>query len=147
MDRLRSVVDVLGRVRSRMVRAIPRGHRDAAHDELQRAVLTAHHHHQQAHPTLAVRERVHVRVCATSARLIGRHTHRDFLLSARTYGKIIISEAFMPDHLKTIQPIAIGGLAGGTKCTAHARTHAHTHARTHAMSCTHARTLECGRFA
>lgn len=40
---------------------------------------------------------------------------RDFLLSARTYGKIIISEAFMPAHLKTIQPVAIGGIAGGTK--------------------------------
>jgi hypothetical protein len=40
----------------------------------------------------------------------------DFLWSARTYGKIIISEYKLPDHLKTIKPcIGEKGKLGGTK--------------------------------
>ena len=40
----------------------------------------------------------------------------DFLWSARTYGKIIISEYKLPDHLKTIKPyLGEKGRLGGTK--------------------------------
>ena len=33
---------------------------------------------------------------------------QDFLYSATSYGKIIISEVFLPDHQKTIKPVEIG---------------------------------------
>ncbi|GAM25978.1 hypothetical protein SAMD00019534_091530 [Acytostelium subglobosum LB1] len=39
----------------------------------------------------------------------------DFVKTAETYGNIIIKEMFMPNHLKTIKPINIGGVAGGAK--------------------------------
>jgi hypothetical protein len=44
---------------------------------------------------------------------------QDFIYSARAYGKIIISEAFLPDDKKTIRPSAIGGQAGGDKYIVH----------------------------
>jgi len=40
---------------------------------------------------------------------------QDFLYSATSYGKIIISEVYLPDTEKTIKPINIGGVAGGSK--------------------------------
>lgn len=43
------------------------------------------------------------------------HLYQDFLFSARTYGKIIISEVYLPDNEKTIKPVQIGGIAGGQK--------------------------------
>lgn len=33
-----------------------------------------------------------------------------FISTALNYGKIIISEAFMPDHLRTVKPTTPGGL-------------------------------------
>jgi hypothetical protein len=45
---------------------------------------------------------------------------RDFLHAATLYGRIIISEKHLPDHLKTISPcIDVGGRAGGTKYRVH----------------------------
>jgi hypothetical protein len=41
---------------------------------------------------------------------------QDFLFSAKTYGKIIISERFLPDDKKTIKPQPeVGGKIGGIK--------------------------------
>ncbi len=41
---------------------------------------------------------------------------QDFLFSARTYGKVIISERFLPDDKKTIKPLpSAGGKIGGIK--------------------------------
>ena len=40
---------------------------------------------------------------------------QDFLFSAKTYGKIIISERFLPDDKKTIKPQSVGGKIGGIK--------------------------------
>ena len=39
---------------------------------------------------------------------------RDFVDIAMAYGRIIISEAHVPYEYKTIQPVALGGIAGGT---------------------------------
>ncbi|KAL6050938.1 Clu domain-containing protein [Balamuthia mandrillaris] len=39
----------------------------------------------------------------------------DFNHAAKTYGAIIIEEAFIPYEKKTIRPIAVGGYAGGDK--------------------------------
>eukprot|EP01117_Protostelium_nocturnum_P010911 TRINITY_DN3939_c0_g1_i1.p1 TRINITY_DN3939_c0_g1~~TRINITY_DN3939_c0_g1_i1.p1 ORF type:complete len:1699 (-),score=618.56 TRINITY_DN3939_c0_g1_i1:206-5302(-) len=39
----------------------------------------------------------------------------DFEHTAITYGKIIISEASLPIHQKTVKPVSIGGQAGGEK--------------------------------
>jgi tetratricopeptide (TPR) repeat protein len=47
------------------------------------------------------------------------HIAQDFLYSARSYGKIIISEAFLPDSEKTIRPVKLGGVAGGDKYVVH----------------------------
>ena len=43
----------------------------------------------------------------------------DFLSVATTYGKIIVSEHFLPDFQKTIQPLDMGGAAGGLKFAIH----------------------------
>jgi Clustered mitochondria len=43
------------------------------------------------------------------------HLSQDFVHSAKTYGKIIISEVYLSDEQKTIRPIAMGGVAGGDK--------------------------------
>jgi hypothetical protein len=40
---------------------------------------------------------------------------KDFVAAAKMYGKIIISEVFLPYKQKTIKPISIGGVAGGEK--------------------------------
>jgi hypothetical protein len=42
---------------------------------------------------------------------------RDFKTAALAYGKIIISEKFLPEGQKTIEPVtkAVGGIAGGEK--------------------------------
>lgn len=47
----------------------------------------------------------------TNTRLF--HLSRDFIQSASTYGRIIISERFCKK--KTIPPINLGGVAGGEK--------------------------------
>lgn len=43
----------------------------------------------------------------------------DFLYSATAYGKIIISEVYLPDSEKTIKPVNMGGVAGGSKYIVH----------------------------
>eukprot|EP01129_Flabellula_baltica_P012033 TRINITY_DN5373_c0_g1_i1.p1 TRINITY_DN5373_c0_g1~~TRINITY_DN5373_c0_g1_i1.p1 ORF type:complete len:726 (-),score=148.54 TRINITY_DN5373_c0_g1_i1:468-2645(-) len=43
------------------------------------------------------------------------HLAHDFVYSAKTYSKIIISESSLPDHVKTIKPVSVGGVAGGSK--------------------------------
>jgi len=40
---------------------------------------------------------------------------KDFLSVAQQYGKIIIAEQFLPIPNKTVKPVGIGGVAGGTK--------------------------------
>ena len=39
----------------------------------------------------------------------------DFVTTAVTYGKVLITELFLPAEAKTIRPVAIGGRAGGVK--------------------------------
>ena len=43
------------------------------------------------------------------------HLARDFFSSSKTYGKIIISEFYLPENEKTIKSINAGGIAGGSK--------------------------------
>lgn len=43
------------------------------------------------------------------------HLNEDFIHAAKVYGKIIISEVFLPDSAKTIRPKSLGGIAGGDK--------------------------------
>jgi len=43
------------------------------------------------------------------------HLSQDFIHAAATYGKIIISEVYLPNKKKTIKPVTIGGQAGGDK--------------------------------
>lgn len=53
----------------------------------------------------------------TSTLTIG-HSHfgkQDFIHAATTYGKIIISEAYVPAEEKTIKPLSGRGIAGGEK--------------------------------
>ncbi|KAL6066162.1 Clu domain-containing protein [Balamuthia mandrillaris] len=40
---------------------------------------------------------------------------RDFVKTASMYGRIVISEYFIPPEKKTIKPVNVGGLAGGEK--------------------------------
>ena len=40
----------------------------------------------------------------------------DILTFLEEYGKIIVSELFLPTHMKTITPVTVGGVAGGEKC-------------------------------
>ena len=44
---------------------------------------------------------------------------QDFLHCAETYGRIIISERFLPVDEKTIKPLSMGGVAGGEKYVVH----------------------------
>jgi hypothetical protein len=45
---------------------------------------------------------------------------RDFVHIAKTFGKIIISERFLPPAARTINPcVSVGGLAGGEKYIYH----------------------------
>lgn len=46
----------------------------------------------------------------------------EFVRTATLYGKIIISERFLPVELKTIKPLDIGGIAGGVKVSPHPLT-------------------------
>ncbi|KYQ92909.1 hypothetical protein DLAC_05501 [Tieghemostelium lacteum] len=39
----------------------------------------------------------------------------DFVYAAETYGRIIISEHFLPHNVRTIKPVTVGGIAGGEK--------------------------------
>src|SRR5690242_2803832 len=41
--------------------------------------------------------------------------YRNFVDTAVLYGKIIISEQYLPQDMRTIQPAHLGGFAGGTK--------------------------------
>ncbi|KAH3757849.1 Histidine kinase A [Pelomyxa schiedti] len=52
-----------------------------------------------------------------------RDLAHDFVYAARSYGKIIISEKFLPFKQKTITPASVGGVAGGTKYKAKAAAH------------------------
>ncbi len=38
-----------------------------------------------------------------------------FVFTAKTYGKIIISEVYLPDSETSIKPINVGGVCGGPK--------------------------------
>jgi len=44
-----------------------------------------------------------------------RHLAQDFVFTAETYGKLIISERHVPNSQKTIRPCELGGTAGGEK--------------------------------
>ena len=44
---------------------------------------------------------------------------KDFVYAAQTYGKVIISEKYLPHQAKTIKPVAMGGIAGGVKYVVH----------------------------
>lgn len=46
--------------------------------------------------------------------LLSEHT-TDFVYAVETFGKIIISERYLPYEEKTIKPIKLGGIAGGEK--------------------------------
>lgn len=39
----------------------------------------------------------------------------DFIYTVKTYARIIISEAYLPDDQKIIKPVDVGGIAGGSK--------------------------------
>ncbi|GAM27028.1 hypothetical protein SAMD00019534_102030 [Acytostelium subglobosum LB1] len=39
----------------------------------------------------------------------------DFVYAAEAYGRIIISEHLLPNEMKTIKPVSVGGVAGGDK--------------------------------
>jgi hypothetical protein len=41
----------------------------------------------------------------------------DFVETAQTYGKLIIEEHLLPEHLKTIRPLGLGGTAGTLSST------------------------------
>jgi hypothetical protein len=45
--------------------------------------------------------------------------YSNFLYTAKTYGKIIISEVYLPVAEKSIKPADLGGVAGGLKYVAH----------------------------
>ena len=47
------------------------------------------------------------------------HLSQDFVHAARTYGRIIISEVYLPMKRKTIKPLNLGGVAGGEKYIVH----------------------------
>ena len=47
------------------------------------------------------------------------HLSDDFVYAARTFGRIIISEVFLPHNKKTISPTTIGGIVGGEKYVVH----------------------------
>eukprot|EP01124_Arcella_intermedia_P007744 TRINITY_DN14795_c0_g1_i2.p1 TRINITY_DN14795_c0_g1~~TRINITY_DN14795_c0_g1_i2.p1 ORF type:complete len:549 (+),score=143.34 TRINITY_DN14795_c0_g1_i2:117-1649(+) len=47
------------------------------------------------------------------------HLAQDFIYAATAYGKIIISEYYLPRKEKTIKPCALGGLMGGQKYIVH----------------------------
>jgi hypothetical protein len=59
----------------------------------------------------------HTDVCNnTIITRINKYSFADFIFSSTAYGRIIISEAFLPDAEKTIKPCNVQlGLAGGTK--------------------------------
>ena len=38
---------------------------------------------------------------------------KDFHFNARKYGEVIISEKYLPEKMKTIKPVCLGGIAGG----------------------------------
>ena len=44
---------------------------------------------------------------------------QDFIHAAQTYGRIIISEVYLPVRKKTIKPLNLGGVAGGDKYVVH----------------------------
>jgi hypothetical protein len=44
-----------------------------------------------------------------------KQMQHDFLYIAKTCGRMIISEVYLPDEQKTIKPIDLGGIAGGAK--------------------------------
>lgn len=39
---------------------------------------------------------------------------RDFIAVAEAYGRVIISEYYLPNNIKSIEPLAGYGVAGGT---------------------------------
>ena len=72
---------------------------------------------QQAMTKLRMCDDVHTTNYAETAQAYQRviNIAKDFLHVAQTYGKIIITERFVPVEQKTIKPIDIGGKAGGVK--------------------------------
>ena len=45
--------------------------------------------------------------------------NQDFIHTAKVFGKIIISEMYLPIDAKTIKPVSVGGVAGGDKYVVH----------------------------
>jgi hypothetical protein len=61
-------------------------------------------------------EMLHLSQVSASNLTFGSHVaSQDFIYSCVTYGRIIISELYLPVEKKTIKPIDMGGVAGGTK--------------------------------
>jgi hypothetical protein len=44
---------------------------------------------------------------------------KNFVHVAKTFGKVIISERNLPPHCRTINPVSVGGVAGGEKYIYH----------------------------
>ncbi len=65
---------------------------------------------QWRHITMETPSKVKFEVYSSIAEL-----YSNFIYTAKTYGKIIISEVYLPDHEKSIKPINIGGVCGGPK--------------------------------
>ena len=55
----------------------------------------------------------------TEANLDLLHLSQDFIYAATSYGKIIISEYYLPYDSKTIKPKELGGILGGEKYIVH----------------------------
>jgi hypothetical protein len=72
---------------------------------------------QQAMTRLRVCADIHTSNFAETAHAYQKviNIAKDFLHVAKTYGKIIITERFIPVEEKTVKPIDIGGKAGGVK--------------------------------
>ena len=65
---------------------------------------------QHSSETLRVREEANIDLL---------HLAQDFVEAATSYGKIIISEHFLPPEKKTIQPQSLPGIIGGEKFVVH----------------------------
>jgi len=46
---------------------------------------------------------------------MNRTLNKDFVYQAELYGRIIISEHFLPIERQTFKPLSLGGVAGGDK--------------------------------
>lgn len=66
--------------------------------------------------TWATRYSEAIAECEPQRQLVLLSTLReDFLHACKLYGSVICVEAGLPPHRKTIKPVAMGGVAGGSK--------------------------------